>query len=62
MDKTIVIGLGGTGLETIRALRRLVVENHGSLGALPQLGFLYLDTTAQEIRRDWNMSVAVSEQ
>lgn len=44
MDKTIVIGLGGTGLEAIRFLRRRVVENHGHLASLSQLGFLYIDT------------------
>jgi hypothetical protein len=44
MDKTIIIGLGGTGLEAIRFLRRRVVENRGGLAALPQLGFLYIDT------------------
>ena len=44
MDKTIVIGLGGTGLEAIRFLRRRVVENHGGLAPLSQLGFLYIDT------------------
>jgi hypothetical protein len=48
MDKTIVIGLGGTGLETIRSLRRRAVETHGSLDSLPQLGFLYIDTDPKE--------------
>lgn len=39
-----MIGLGGTGLEAIRFLRRRVVEAHGRLAKLPQLGFLYIDT------------------
>ena len=46
MDKTIVIGIGGTGLETLRSMRKTIVENHGSLeaDAVRYLGFLYLDT------------------
>jgi hypothetical protein len=46
MDKTIVIGLGGTGLDAIRSLRKLIVENYGSLDAeaVRNLGFLYIDT------------------
>lgn len=41
---TLVIGVGGTGLEVIMRLRRLVVESYGSLSALPILGFLHIDT------------------
>ncbi len=61
MDKTIVIGLGGTGLEAIRFLRRRVVENHGNLSALSQLGFLYVDTdrsgvsVTEDNRKRWEI-------
>ena len=48
MEKTIVIGIGGTGLDALRSLRRRVVEEHGSLTALPNLGYLYLDTDPKE--------------
>jgi hypothetical protein len=70
MDKTIVIGLGGTGLEAIRSLRRRVVESHGGLANLPHLGFLYIDTdrggvaTTEDNRRRWEilgLSVALDE-
>jgi site-specific DNA-cytosine methylase len=51
MDKTIVIGLGGTGLHTLRGLRKLVVESYGSLDAeaVKSLGYLYLDTDPSEV-------------
>jgi hypothetical protein len=70
MDKTIVIGLGGTGLDAIRSLRRRVVETHGSLAALPHLGFLYIDTDPKEViitednRKRWEVlgvSIALSD-
>lgn len=41
---TLVIGVGGTGLEVISRLRRLVVESYGSLENLPILSFLHIDT------------------
>ncbi len=44
MEKLVmVIGLGGTGLETIRNLRRTIVEN-AELDDFKNVGFLYLDT------------------
>src|SRR5262249_38693995 len=51
MDKTIVIGVGGTGLEALRSIRKMVVENFGSLDAeqTRNLGYLYLDTDPSEI-------------
>jgi hypothetical protein len=51
MNKTIVVGVGGTGLDALRFLRKLIVENHGSLDAdaVRNLGFLYLDTDPSEI-------------
>ena len=50
MNKTIVIGVGGTGLEIIRCLRRRVVENRGSLDAAPNLGFFYIDTDDRDVK------------
>ena len=51
---TVVIGIGGTGLEVISRLRRLVVESYGSLENLPVLSFLSIDTdreyTVQQAR------------
>ncbi len=51
---SVVIGIGGTGLEIISRLRRLVVESYGSLENLPVLSFLYIDTdreyTVQQTR------------
>lgn len=41
---TLIIGVGGTGLEVIMRLRRLVTESYGSLSAFPILGFLHIDT------------------
>jgi hypothetical protein len=49
MNKTIVIGIGGTGLEVIRSLRRRVVENRGSLDNVPNLGFFYIDTDSRDV-------------
>lgn len=51
MNKTIVIGVGGTGLDAIRSLRKLIIENYGSLEAeaVRNLGILYLDTDPSEI-------------
>jgi len=48
-SKTIGLGVGGTGLQTIRALRRQIVEKKGSLSALPNIGFLYIDTEDSEV-------------
>jgi hypothetical protein len=46
MPKRIVVGVGGTGLEVIRNLRRRIVESYPetSLQQFPHLGFLYVDT------------------
>jgi hypothetical protein len=44
---TLIIGVGGTGLEVISRLRRLVVESYGSLENLPVLSFLHIDTDKQ---------------
>jgi len=53
MPKRIVIGIGGTGLEVIRSLRRRIVESYPNQGLnhFPSVGFLYLDTDEKEIKR-----------
>ena len=50
MNKTIVIGIGGTGLEVIRCIRRRVVETRGSLEGAPNLGFFYIDTDDRDVK------------
>ena len=42
--KTLMIGLGGTGKEVLLRLRRLIVEEFGTLENLPCIQFLHLDT------------------
>ncbi|WP_019508816.1 tubulin-like doman-containing protein [Pleurocapsa sp. PCC 7319] len=41
---TLVIGLGGTGLEVISRVRRLIRESYGDLANFPIAGFLHIDT------------------
>lgn len=41
---TLVIGLGGTGLEVIMRLRRLITESYDNLSNFPIVGFLHIDT------------------
>ncbi len=45
MPKHIIIGLGGTGYEILRCLRRIIVERHPDKGLdeFPNTGFLYVD-------------------
>ena len=56
MAKQLVIGVGGTGLEVLRCLRRRIVEDYPEQGLrqFPRLGFLYVDTdpNAVEISED----------
>jgi hypothetical protein len=44
----LVVGLGRTGLEVLRRLRRLVRDRFGGCDATPHLRFLYLDTDPDE--------------
>ncbi|BAI94202.1 tubulin-like doman-containing protein [Arthrospira platensis NCB002] len=41
---TLIIGVGGTGLEAMTRVRRLIVECYGSLEKLPVVSFLHIDT------------------
>ncbi|HQY53276.1 MAG TPA: tubulin-like doman-containing protein [Ignavibacteria bacterium] len=41
---TILIGLGGTGKETLLRIRRQFVEKYGSINDFPIISYLYIDT------------------
>ena len=41
---TILVGVGGTGVEVLSRLRRLVEETYGSLKNFPIISFLSIDT------------------
>lgn len=44
IKRTICIGLGGTGKDVLMRIRRLIVDKHGSLDALPVVSFVHIDT------------------
>ena len=44
MVSTVLIGVGGTGVEVLSRLRRLVEESYGSLKKFPIISFLSIDT------------------
>jgi hypothetical protein len=44
MTPTVIIGVGGTGKEILIKIRRMIVEQYGSLDALPIVSFLHIDT------------------
>ncbi|WP_416665920.1 tubulin-like doman-containing protein [Egbenema bharatensis] len=44
MTPTVIVGLGGTGKEVLLKVRRMIVEQYGSLDALPIVSFLHIDT------------------
>ncbi|MGH9799016.1 MAG: tubulin-like doman-containing protein, partial [Blastocatellia bacterium] len=48
MRSAIIVGLGGTGLEAITMVKRMIVERFGSLDQLPIISFLHLDTASEE--------------
>jgi hypothetical protein len=53
---TLIIGVGGTGLEVITRIRRLVVESYDSLENLPILSFLHIDTEKDYKIKNVNMA------
>ncbi len=60
MAKNIVIGIGGTGLSTLRELRRLMAERYEQgLGdpAVASTRFLYIDTDSNDADRRGNWKV-----
>ena len=44
INRTICIGLGGTGRDVLMRIRRLIVERHGDLKQLPIISFVHIDT------------------
>ena len=42
--RTLCIGIGGTGRDTLMRLRRFIIEHHGRLANLPVVSFLAIDT------------------
>jgi hypothetical protein len=44
VTRSVCIGLGGTGLQTIMRLRRLIVERYKSLDNFPIVRFVLIDT------------------
>lgn len=48
---TVIVGVGGTGIEVLSRVRRLVEETYGSLKQFPVISFLAIDTD-----RDYKVS------
>ena len=44
INRTICIGLGGTGRDVLMRVRRLIVDRYKDLGNLPVVSFLHIDT------------------
>jgi Tubulin like len=44
IQRTLCIGLGGTGRDILMQIRRLIIDRSGSLDALPVVSFLHIDT------------------
>lgn len=44
MVPTVVVGVGGTGVEVMSRLRRLIQESYGDLNSFPIVSFLSIDT------------------
>ncbi|WP_414753086.1 tubulin-like doman-containing protein [Anabaena sp. CCY 9910] len=44
INRTICIGLGGTGRDVLMRIRRLIVDRYGDLSNLPIVSFVHLDT------------------
>ena len=44
IKRTLCIGMGGTGRDTLMRIRRLIIERHGKLSNLPVVSFLSIDT------------------
>jgi hypothetical protein len=64
LQRAVVIGIGGTGGEVIRRLRRLIVDRFGSFENLPIVRFLYIDTDInwiQSLRSEIEEDIQLSE-
>lgn len=44
INRTICIGLGGTGRDVLMRIRRLIVDRYGDLSELPIVSFVHIDT------------------
>lgn len=44
INRTICIGLGGTGQSVLMRIRRLIVDRYGALNNLPVVSFVHIDT------------------
>lgn len=44
INRTICIGLGGTGRDVLMRIRRLIVDRYGDLNKLPIVSFVHIDT------------------
>ncbi|MBD2387331.1 tubulin-like doman-containing protein [Cylindrospermum sp. FACHB-282] len=44
INRTICIGLGGTGRDVLMRIRRLIVDRYGDLSNLPIVSFVHIDT------------------
>ncbi|MBD2778738.1 tubulin-like doman-containing protein [Iningainema tapete] len=44
INRTICIGLGGTGRDVLMRIRRLIVDRYGDLNQLPIVSFVHIDT------------------
>ena len=57
----VVIGLGGTGLEVIRCLRRIMIEQNDSLSNFPSAGFFYIDTDTTRVVKPYTGDSATGD-
>jgi len=49
---TLMVGLGGTGKETLLRLRRLIIDRFGSLNNLPCVEFIHIDTDYKQTSKE----------
>lgn len=47
VNRTLCVGLGGTGRDVLMRVRRLIVDRYGSLDNFPIVSFLHIDTDVQ---------------
>ena len=46
IQRTVCIGLGGTGRDVLMRIRRLIVDRYKDLSNLPVVSFVHVDTGA----------------
>lgn len=47
VNRTLCVGLGGTGRDVLMRVRRLIIDRYGSLDKFPIVSFLHIDTDVQ---------------